>query len=60
MLLDTQNQLVTSLKRGYFFEPDSKDDYKEYIEKGVQHMQSFLEREQFYTCLLYTSPSPRD
>ncbi len=49
MLLDTQTNLVIDHEIEQFFDSESKYTYEEYIQKAVQHVKSFLDRDQFYS-----------
>ena len=52
-------------KRGFIYECNTEQDFKEYIEKNNDACESIGKKGQFIKpifdiCLLYTSPSPRD
>ena len=49
MLLDTHTNLIIDRKIEQFFDSQSKYTYEEYILKAVQYVQSFLDRDQFYS-----------
>lgn len=49
MLLDTQENLVIDREIAHFFDSQSKYTYEEYLNKAIQHVKSFLDRDQFYS-----------
>lgn len=49
MLLDTQTNFSIDKKINHFFDTQSKYNYEEYMQKGLQYVLSFLDREEFYT-----------
>ncbi|WP_298545105.1 aspartate aminotransferase family protein [uncultured Aquimarina sp.] len=49
MLLDTQTNLVLDQKINQFFDPESKEIYKESIQKTVDYIIDFLDNDTFYS-----------
>ncbi|WP_299252857.1 aspartate aminotransferase family protein [uncultured Aquimarina sp.] len=49
MLLETHTNLVIDRDIEQFFNSQSKYTYEEYILKTIQHIKSFLDRDQFYS-----------
>ncbi|MDY8135929.1 aspartate aminotransferase family protein [Aquimarina sp. 2201CG5-10] len=48
MLLDTQPNLIVDRKIDQFFDAQSKYSYQEYIQKALEYVTSFLDRDHFY------------
>ncbi len=49
MLLDTHTNLAIDHKIEQFFDSQSKYTYEEYIQKAVQYVKTFLDRDTFYS-----------
>ena len=49
MLLDTQLKVNSTLQLQHLFDPDSKEDYQDYVAKTLKQITSFLGNDKFYS-----------